>query len=328
MPNKPNTKKRKNKKVNRKKNGQNNVNRTKKDTLNLDDEIVIGITAKPVNTAKKKSNINNKKASNESKKVKSKTIKKKSKLKRKVNTKLIKAMLKIMFLVFIIMGTIAFLMISPIFNIAEIEIENNKKLSQNTYISLSGIKKGENIYRISKKEIIGKIKENAYVEKVRVKRILPNKINIEVQERTATYMIQIANSYMYIDNQGYMLEVSKEKLEVPTLIGINTKEEDIKVNNRLCEADLDKLNKVLEIYKTASSTEIDKLISQIDISDKTNYKLILDSEKKNVYLGEATDLLNKFTWVKKTLETEKGKKGDIYANRDLNSQPVYFSPSK
>ena len=246
MPNKPKTKKRKNKKVNRNKNGQNSVNRTRKDTFNLDDEIVIGITAKPVNTAKKKPTINNKKASNKSKKVKNKTIKKKSKPKKKLNTKLIKAILKIMCLVFIIIGTMSFLMISPVFNIAEIEIENNKKLSQNTYVSLSGIKKGENIYRISKKEIIGKIKENAYVEKVKVKRVLPNKINIEVQERTATYMIPIANSYMYIDNQGYMLEVSKDKLEVPILIGITTKEENIKVNNRLCEEDLDKLNKVLE----------------------------------------------------------------------------------
>lgn len=325
MPNKPKTKKRKSKKVNRNKNVQNNLNRTKKDTFNLDEEIIIGITPKTVNNINQK---NNQKVSNKSKTPRNKPIKKKNKTKKSINTKLIKAILKIMCLIFIIIGTIAFLMISPIFNIEKIEIENNKKLSQNTYVSLSGIKQGENIYRISKKEIIGKIKENAYVENVKVKRVLPNKIKIEVQERTATYMIKIANSYMYIDNQGYMLEVSQDKLEVPILIGITTKEEDIKVNNRLCEEDLDKLNKVLEIYKTASSIEIDKLISQIDISDKSNYKLILDSEKKNVYLGDATDLLNKFTWIKKTLETEKGKKGDIYANRDLNSQPVYFSPSK
>lgn len=325
MPNKPKTKKRNSKKVNRNKNVPNNVNRTRKDTFNIDEEIIIGITPKTVNNINQK---NNKKVSNKSKTARNKPIKKKNKTKKSINTKLIKAILKIMCLIFIIIGTIAFLMISPIFNIAEIEIENNKKLSQNTYVSLSGIKQGENIYRISKKEIIGKIKENAYVENVKIKRVIPNKIKIEVQERTATYMIKIANSYMYIDNQGYMLEVSQDKLEVPILIGIKTKEEDIKVNNRLCEEDLDKLNKVLEIYKTASSIEIDKLISQIDISDKSNYKLILDSEKKNVYLGDATDLLNKFTWIKKTLETEKGKKGDIYANRDLNSQPVYFSPSK
>lgn len=325
MPNKPKTKKRNSKKVDRNKNGQNNVNRTRKDTFNLDEEIIIGITPKTVNNINQK---NNQKVSNKSKTARNKTIKKKNKTKKSINTKLIKAILKIMCLIFIIIGTIAFLMISPIFNIEKIEIENNKKLSQNTYVSLSGVKQGENIYRISKKEIIGKIKENAYVENVKIKRVLPNKIKIEVQERTATYMIKIANSYMYIDNQGYMLEVSQDKLEVPILIGITTKEEDIKVNNRLCEEDLDKLNKVLEIYKTSSSIEIDKLISQIDISDKSNYKLILDSEKKNVYLGDATDLLNKFTWIKKTLETEKGKKGDIYANRDLNSHPVYFSPSK
>ncbi len=327
MPNKPKKKKRNSQKVNRNKNKTNNVNKTKKDTFNLDEEIVIGI--KPVNNENKTSNTKPSSKSNKnSKKSKNKPKNKKNGKKKKVNTKFIKAILKIMCLLFIIVGTVAFLMISPVFSITEIEVKNNKKISRNGYISLSGVKQGENIYRINKKQVIEKIKENAYVENVKIKRVLPNKLRIEVQERTATYMIQIANSYMYIDNQGYMLEISQEKIEVPILIGITTKEEDIKINNRLCEEDLEKLNKVLEIYKTASSTNLNKLITQIDISDKSNYKLILESEKKNVYLGDATDLLNKFTWISKTLETEKGKKGDIYANRDLNSQPVYFSPSK
>ena len=141
-------------------------------------------------------------------------------------------------------------------------------------------------------------------------------------------MIEIDGKYMYIDNQGYMLELSKNKIDFPILKGLETPKEDIKVGNRLCDKDLEKLNKVLEIYQNATSVEINNLITEVDVGDKTNYKLVLEKEKKTVHLGEADDLMNKFNWIKVTVEQEKGKKGDIYANRDLDSQPVYFSPTK
>lgn len=246
--------------------------------------------------------------------------------KKKANKKLIKAILKIICFLVIITGIIAFFMISPMFNITEIEVSNNSKISKDTYISLSGIKYGENIYRINKIAVIDRIKENPYVENVKIKRELPSKLKFEVEEREATYMISLASSYMYIDNQGYMLETSKDKLEVPMLTGINTNLEDIKIGNRLCDTDLEKMNKVLEIYQVSVSIDIAKFITEIDISNKSNYKLVLEKEKKNVYLGEADDLVNKLNWVKSTIESEKGKEGDIYADRDLNYQPVYFSP--
>lgn len=252
---------------------------------------------------------------------------KRKKGKKKKNKLLIKFIFKIICFFGIIIGLVAFFMTSPSFEITEIEVINNEKISEDTYISLSGIKYGENIYRINKKIIIDKIKENSYVEDVKIKRELPSKIKIEVKERKATFLIKLGSSYMYIDNQGYMLEVSKDKLEVPILSGIVTNDEDIKVSNRLCEEDLEKLNKVLEIYQAASSTNIAQIISEIDITNKSNYKLVLESEKKNVYLGEADDLVNKFKWIKSTVENEKGKAGDVYADRDLNSYPVYFSPS-
>lgn len=328
MQKKPKTKKKINQKNGTSTNSTKSNSRAKKDAFNFDEEIVIGLKTKATNNEKNTSNLNMQKKNKKNSVTKTKKSKAKKK-KRKINTKVIKAILKILCLIGLIAGTIAFLMISPIFNIAEIEITNNKKISKDTYISLSGIKYGENIYRINKKDIEEKIKsENAYVQDVKIKRVLPNKLTIEVQERTATYMIELDGTYMYLDNQGYILEKSKEKLEVPILLGIETDKENIKVKNRLCEEDLQKLNKVLEIYRAASTTEINSLITKMDISDTSNYKLILESEKKTVHLGEATDLVNKFKWIKTIIESERDKKGDIYANRDLNSQPVYFSPSK
>ena len=57
-------------------------------------------------------------------------------------------------------------------------------------------------------------------------------------------------------------------------------------------------------------------------------KLLKQQMLQNVYIGEADNLINKFDWIKATIENTKGKKGDIHADRDLNTQPVYFSPEK
>lgn len=341
MTGKPKTKKQSNQKNTKSMNSVKTSNKSKNDAFNFDEEIVIGMKPKKTNninkansrinstTQKPKPNIQtNKNQSNKNSSNAKVNKRKTSKSKKKVNVKFFKAIFKILCLIGLIAGAIAFLMISPVFNITEIEVVNNQKLSDDTYISLSGINYGENIYRISKKEIKEKVKENAYVENIEINRKIPNKLIIDAKERVAKYMIKFDEKYMYIDNQGYMLELSKNKIDFPILKGLETKKEDIKVGNRLCDKDLEKLNKVLEIYQNAESVEINNLITEIDVGDKTNYKLILEKEKKTVHLGEADDLMNKFNWIKVTLEQEKGKKGDIYANRDLDSQPVYFSPTK
>ena len=49
-------------------------------------------------------------------------------------------------------------MISPIFNIKNIEVKNNQKISSEQIISLSGVKLDENTFKYSKRDIKKKIK--------------------------------------------------------------------------------------------------------------------------------------------------------------------------
>ena len=81
-------------------------------------------------------------------------------------------------------------------------------------------------------------------------------------------MIAFANAYAYINNQGYFLEISKDKLELPILTGFLTKEEDIQEGNRLCVEDLQRLDDVLQIMKSATSNEVDSLVTKINIANQ------------------------------------------------------------
>ena len=121
-----------------------------------------------------------------------------------------------------------------------------------------------------------------------------------------------------------LLEISKESLELQIITGVATPEEEIKAGNRLCTEDLEKLNSVIQIMDSANSNELGNLITKINIENKQDYVLELKSEKKNVHLGDTSDIGTKMLYIKTVLENEKGKEGDIFVNTDLNNSGAIF----
>ena len=185
-------------------------------------------------------------------------------------------------LVAILIGGGIYFLLSPFFNVTEINVVGNERITKEEIISLSNINLNENTFKIQGNKVQQNIKQNAYIEKVSVKRKLPNAIEISVQERKPTFMLSFANAYIYLNNQGYMLEVSKTAINIPIITGFLTKEEDLHVGNRLCSEDLQRLGQALQIMKSAKSNGIENLITKINIENKQNYILELKSEKKTV----------------------------------------------
>lgn len=272
------------------------------------DEIIVEIK-KPINNKKKKKKV--KKISN------IKQAKKKQSKGRKLFIK-ISLILSLLILAFIILAS------TEIFNIKEISVSGTDKLTANEIISFSQIQYEENLFKINFSNVKNKIKENSYVEEVSLKRILPNKIQINITERKPKYMLQLAESYIYIDGQGYILEISKEKKEIPILLGVLTDLSNIKESDRLEKEDLLKLNTVNAIVATAQNYEILKLITRIDITNISEYILYLDTEIKSAYIGDASDLNTRILWVKTITEQNLNIPGKIFVNMDLNSRKPYF----
>lgn len=277
-----------------------------KDAFDLDNEIVIGMTNK--NNQKKRIE-NNKKIS-----------KKQQEILRK--QKKVKNILKLTALMFLLISIMIFAFVSPIFNIKEIQVINNKEESQlasDTILSLSRLSSGQNIFRFNKLQVEYNINKNPYVKQVLIKRKFPNKVIIEVEEREKSYNIEFMNGYAYIDNQGYILEVSDTKLEKPIIQGIMTQQENIIEGNRLITEDLEKLEIVIKIVDICKTYNLDSKITSIDISDRNNYIIYLENEKKTVYLGDNSNLNNKIVWVEAIIQDNIGIEGYVYVNGDFNN---------
>ena len=88
-------------------------------------------------------------------------------------------------------------------------------------------------FRFNRFKASDKIKENTYVESVSIKRELPDVVKISIKERTIKYLIEYASGYAYVSSQGYIIDISDEKKEVPILQGYSTDISEIKLGNRL-----------------------------------------------------------------------------------------------
>ena len=138
-------------------------------------------------------------------------------------------------------------------------------------------------------------------------------------------MLEYGSSYAYIDNQGYILEISANTKDgLSKITGYETNQSEIVPGKRLCENDLEKLNTVLRITASAKTNEIDNLITTINIEDANNYTLYLDSEQKTVYLGDCSNIETRMLYVKAILDKEKGNAGEIFVNMNLNEKYPFF----
>ena len=293
--------------------------KNKKDKINLEKEVIIGI-----NNKKQEQRTNNNRPKNVGQAAKRKK-EEKTKRRRKIY-KRIKKFLELLFLLGILAGALMFFLMSDIFNIKNINIENNEKISSETYVSLSGIQLEQNIFAINKLKIIESIKTNAYVEDLKIKRKLPDTIIITTTERKPAYILKYENVYAYVDINGYILEISDEYINVPMILGYITDTEKIIQCNRLCEEDLYRLDDVIKIIDSLKNYEIYDKLTSIDISNKENYKLIFEKDGKVAYIGDTVDLSTKMLYIKYIIQEQKNVAGDIYTNSNKGAANVYFSP--
>ena len=196
----------------------------------------------------------------------------------------------------------------------------NNIVSEDTIVSLSELKQDENIFKFNKLSTIKKIKENAYIESVIINRKLFNTIQIKVEERNHTYSIDFMGRYAYINNQGYILEISEVSEGVPIIRGITTEEEFITPGNRLNNEDLEKMEDIIKIINVAKDNNLDGKVTSIDIENENEYSIYISEEKKEIHLGDASKLGDKMLNAISIIGKTKGIQGEIFVNGDLNNK--------
>lgn len=311
--------------------GKSKKNRQKTDRA-LENEIIIGLTPKAQNNKRKNTRIENITRPKKNKKPNTKNVgaddsvrprKSKNNIRdqKPKNPKLKFKIIKWVLIIIILLIALALFMLSSIFNIKQIVVLNNSKINTQEILNLSTLTIGNNMFKTMNKTIREGIKTNPYIENVKIRKNLNGIVTLEIQERTPTYMLQYGNSYLYINNQGYILEMSEAPLELPKITGYGTNVETIKEGNRLEVEDLKKLEDVIKIIELSKNTTLVGKITEINIEDSDNYILTIASEGKIVQFGDNKNIKVKLLKIEAVLKQTEGEQGEIYFQ---NSERTIF----
>ncbi len=175
------------------------------------------------------------------------------------------------FLIFILVCVGAyFLLHIEYFTVDGITVAGNKDISDKEILKLSELNTGENIFDVHPMVAQRRIKKNLYIEDADVSRKLPNMIEIVVKERSGKAQFIKGNKYVVTDNEGRVLDVTKEAQKV-TLV------ENVKVKRA-------KIDKEVRIENTAVYERSMDMISAMESGDLYFKKLLVNGSNVEAYV--------------------------------------------
>lgn len=121
-----------------------------------------------------------------------------------------------------LIAVLAVMFFTPLFNIKNVQISGNSRISNEEIMSTVGEIEGKNLFSYRKSKIRNRLHKLSYAEKVSVKKkLLPPSIEIDIKESTPAFQAEYAGGFTVVDKSGKVLEQASEKLEgVPIMQGV------------------------------------------------------------------------------------------------------------
>ena len=204
------------------------------------------------------------------------------KSKKRINTSKVVIIFSLILIVVIVLYTS---LNSGIFNSDNIEIEGNKYVESEYIIKALEVNNNKNIFRYNIKDMEEILLNNKYIDKVEIKRLLPNTLKVSIIEKEIVANLYNEEIYCYIDKEGNFIdeidENNKDNEVITVHIDYNkTDSQEIKFKN---EENKKRLLYLLEyikeegIYKKIDNIDMTKPNS-INMSTKEDINILLNSD--------------------------------------------------
>lgn len=153
-----------------------------------------------------------------------------------------------------------------------------------------------NILMMDLAKLRSRLETEPWVKRVEVRRILPSQLQIYLQERTPSVILEINGELMVSDDEGILLDKYDPKygkLDVPVFKGLmGESAESYKLYQEENSSRVRLGRKMMAELESGSPT-FTQSISEVDLSDKSNLKVFLVDETAEVSLGDR-DFLKRF----------------------------------
>lgn len=241
----------------------------------------------------------------------------------KIDRKIKKKKSGLIFIIILLFASIFFILYTKtsFFYISNIEVLGNEQISEEKFILASGIVTGENIFKINLKSAKENIKLHPYVKDVRVKRKLPNKIVIHIEERKEVAVITHIGSYIYIDNEGIILNILSDKKDDKNIIINNLEIEKAEIGKEIILTHNETRGSILEFIDISTDLGFKDKFHEIFFGENGDIIIYLESGQEVAFgsLDEVKYKLNFLQAILKELESNNQKYKAIHLDKGNNA---------
>jgi cell division protein FtsQ len=122
---------------------------------------------------------------------------------------------------FTMITTYNFIVSSPYFMIRKTLVRGCKKLTEKEVLSLAAVKPTQTVLTVNRQAIVRRIKANPWVREVSIGVELPDRLVIDVRERTAIAIVKHDNGLYLLDHSGRLFKKFEktDEADLPVLTG-------------------------------------------------------------------------------------------------------------
>ncbi|MDI9612500.1 MAG: FtsQ-type POTRA domain-containing protein [Acidobacteriota bacterium] len=186
---------------------------------------------------------------------------------------------------------------AEVFNLRRVRVHGCRELDPARLEAIVLREFPANILKLDLGAVRGRLMQETWAHEVEVLRVLPSDLVLYVRERVPAVILEMNGALMVTDAEGVLLgryEPRFGKLDVPVFRGVMG--EDAETYQMYQEENSARITRGLEMLAeiASGSPRYTRIISEVDIADRDNLKVVLVNDTAEVVLGEK-DYLKRFT---------------------------------
>ncbi len=207
--------------------------------------------------------------------------------KRKVKLK--KRRLSALLFLLLIATVISICLFTPFFNVKTLEVKGKSEITTEQILETAAIPEGINIFRVNTKKVKKALLNIPEIDAVRVRRIGPSKICLEVTETKPVMYFSYMTGYAITNEKGRVM-AKVDTIDDPNLLNITGLEiKNAEICKKISVQDTDKFDIIINTIDALSRVGILQEIRSCHFDDMQNVHLFLHDGTKIIF-GKLTDL--------------------------------------
>src|SRR3990172_4615033 len=198
----------------------------------------------------------------------------------------------------------------PYFSVQEIRVRAGDKVGGSEIVAIAGMNHGMNIWKVDPAAIERKVGKHPWVKRVLVRRELPRRVVIEVEEREAKGIVVLGKLY-YVDAEGSVFKEVEEGEKTDFLLLTGLQQADLTSQSHATRQKIREALKLGELMAGGSLT-----LSEIHFSPQGGAVLYPMAYPVALHMGWG-DWQGKVQRLERVLEMWKGKEARL-ASLDLS----------